>query len=237
MSSKGSGTVIVRMSDPKLFTPKLTVRVTSVKDKPHTFLLQIIHPNKTEGVIDPKTGEFAQDKRTGRFKKIGKILHSEEVVNKNPDQLKAFLEVKAKGDSLVRNEYADVKTAHEDILFIPAAKKGKMKMKTKEAAQKGLEEDYSNGNSVIDEDVELISDDDFGDDGESLDTDISEIAVNIPEDLDIKTPSLKKEPKSASKVKKTLKTKEKIKNKVKNNTKVKKTKKTKAKNNKNKGKR
>ena len=68
-SSKGSGTVIVRMSDPKIFTPKLTVRVTVVKEKKNTYLLQIIHPNKTEGIVDPKTGEFMQDKRTGKIKK------------------------------------------------------------------------------------------------------------------------------------------------------------------------
>lgn len=237
MSSKGSGTVIVRMSDPKAFTPKLTVRVTAVKDKPNAYLLQIIHPNKTEGVIDPKTGQFIQDKRTGKFKKVGKILHSEEVVNKNPDQLKAFLEVKAKGDMLVQTEYAHISTAYEEILFIPAAKKGKMKMKTKQAAEKGLEEDYAHGKaSLDDEDVELISDDDFVDDAEILE-DASDLEVNLPEDLAIKSVSSKKEVKSVVKPKKV---KEKTKNKVKNKTKpkkVKKTLKTKVKNNKNKGKR
>lgn len=217
--SKGSGTVIVKMSDPKIFTPKLTVRVSAVAGKKNTFLLQIIHPNKTEGVVDPKTGQLIQDKRTGKFKKIGKVIHSEEVVNNNPDQLKAFLEVKATGDVLIKTEYAHIRTDYEEILHIPAGKKGKMKMKTMEAAKKGLEEAYSDEVDAAsgDEEVELMSDDEdfLGDD--ITNALVGDLKIDLP-DSDAPVSKTKK---ASSKAKKESKVKEKIKNNTKNNKKIK----------------
>ena len=142
-------------------------------------------------------------------------MHSEEIVNNNPDQYKAFLEVKAIGDNLVKTEFAHVRTDYEDILFIPAARKGKMKMKTKGAAERGLEEDYAN-ESDVDHDVELMTDDDF----EDINSSDVEIDLNLsgldqsPKIVSNESSQTIKKPKKAAKVKVS-------KNNIKNNKKAK----------------
>ena len=235
-----SGTVIVKLSDVSAFMPKLTVRVSSVPGKPNTFLLAIVHPNKTEAVLDPKTGEIIKNKRTGRIKKVGAVLHSEEVINLNSDQMEAFLEVKAMGDEMLSNgKFKSVETKFEEILHIPAARKGKMKLKTKNALAKGLEEDYADG-SVDDEEVELLED-------EVIDPDMEDNNEVVEEEdlVVVKVSKLAKKSKKTIKIiKKHLKAKvtkpKAFKNNNKNNKKIKvskKTKKAKNKRNKNKQKR
>lgn len=218
MASKGSGKFIVSLADQTKFSPKLTVRVSAVKNQDHHYKLSVHHPNKTEPVLN-SLGEIIKDKRTGKIKTIGKVLHEEIVVNENPNDLEAFLAVQKIGNDLIaEGKFAHVETKYQEILFIPAGRKGRSKLKTKKAVDSGAEDEYDNlydPNAAVDTS-------EVSDDIEMLDDDVAiptEDDVDVVEDVDLEiedeAPVIEKTKKpSAKKIKST-------KNKIKNNKKSK----------------
>lgn len=246
MSGKGSGKFIVKLSDQTAFGPKLTVKVTKTEEK-GKFLLQIVHPNKTVPVLNAK-GEEIVDKRSGRKKLVGAVLYEQIVENNNVDELKAFLEVQAIGNKMVNPPYFDkdanngkggyvggefhnYKTEYQEILFIPAARKGKAKLKTKKSIVSGADGEVDNHYDEQEEmqDIEY-SEEDLNQD----DLDEQEIQEPIAKEVYPKVIVVGKKRKNSAKPKeeKTKKQnlkKEKVKNNNKNNKKAKVVKKTKAK--------
>lgn len=251
-SGKGSGKFIVKLPDQTAFGPKLTVRVKKLES--NKFLLQIVHPNKTVPVLNDK-GEEIVDKRSGRRKLTGAIIHEQTIENNNPDDLKAFLEVQEIGNKMVNAPYHDpsanggkggyvggelynLKTDYQEILFIPAARKGKAKLKTRKMASQGGGEETD---ELYDENSEVstleYSEEDLNQEDPVIEV-IPELEESIPEIIvsDKKKAKQKIKPSKAKVVKK-VKTKiTKIKNKPKNNKKLKVKNKTSVKASKNKNK-
>jgi hypothetical protein len=238
-SGKGSGKFIVNLADQTKFGPKLTVQVSKALDEEGKFikgkyLLQIVHPNKTVPVLNAK-GEEIVDKRSGRRKLVGAVILEQVVENSNPDEIKAFLEVKAIGDKMlgpkywddeanngrggyVGGEYYNFKTDYEEILFIPAARKGKSKLKTKKSISQGIDGEVDNQYDEQDDMQEVIYTE------EELNQEDVEVVTLPPEEVEApKVIVVGKKGKKPAKVKKEKVVKVKAKaTKVKNNNKNKK---------------
>lgn len=238
-SGKGSGKFIVKLADQTAFGPKLTVRVKKIES--NKFLLQLVHPNKTVPVLNDK-GEEIVDKRSGRRKLTGAIIFEQVVENNNPDEMKAFLEVQEIGNKMVNppyhdpmanggkggyvgGEYHNFKTEYQEILFIPAARKGKAKLKTKKMASQGGGEETD---ELYDENEEAstveYSEEDLNQ--EDVEPVVSEDESVEAEEVKPKVIVVEKKKSKSSakkaKVEKKVKTKiTKVKNKAKNNKKAK----------------
>lgn len=240
MSSKGTGKFIVSLADHTKFGPKIAVRVSKIETG--KYRLSLHHPNKTVPVLNEK-GEEIIDKRTGRKKLEGKILHEQIVENNNSDEMQAFLEVKALGDKMINPPYFDreanngkgghvggefynMQTEYQEILFIPAMRKGRSKLNTKKAIQSGNED--GEVDLEYDENAEVSV-------GEISETDLNQDDFEIPEVNDsekeqivivskkksLKAKVAKDIEKPKKKEKKIKALTKKVKNKVKNNKKSK----------------
>ena len=191
MSAKSSS-FIVRLADQSSFNPKLSVRVSVVKEKKSTYLLQIIHPNTKVAV------------------------HEEEIVDENPSQYDAVIAVTKKGQELLASDKLKaVETKYEPIIHIPAARKGRTKLKTKESVLKGTGDEYADESSDIAlEDIEMDNMDAPMDDVEEIDVEIEETVVVIVKE---KKASKVKPAKNNKKIKVKAKAEKKVKKVVKNN--------------------
>lgn len=119
--AKSINKFIVKLSDLSNFKPKLTVKVSVVKDKPHTYKIQLVHPNYT---LDEAK------------KKVYKMVHEEEFVSEKPvmqaisDAVKKGYEIRERPEI----QMVEMQTEYIDQIFIPQGRRGKVKLKTKATA-------------------------------------------------------------------------------------------------------
>lgn len=99
---------------PEEKKPAKLIKVVKKTDKKNHFQIQILHPNKNkEGIHDIL------------YDKVHRISSDSE------DQMEQFILAQGKANEILSTYFSDVKTTHEDIKYIPAGKKGKMKLNTR----------------------------------------------------------------------------------------------------------
>lgn len=289
MTAKSSS-FIVRLADQSSFNPKLSVKVSVVKEKVDTFLLQIIHPNSKAVVhseelqetsskpkldvdrisernnhyvirlTDPKTKKIISEEEV-----LAEITKVDDVIKKNRNvsdkasllvlkdafnrkilvqevieepitsetifeniikrgnlqvQTHMVLLVTKKGqDLLMTDKLRQVETKYEPIIHIPAAKKGKMKLNTKNAAKKGIKggEYVELDEDMGTEDLDSVEMENFEDGVDILE---AEPVKSVPKSKDKVILKNNKASKKSKKVKKAVKDK-KVKNNRKENVKYK----------------
>lgn len=189
MSAKSSS-FIVRLADQSSFNPKLSLKVSVVKEKKNTYLLQIIHPNTKVAV------------------------HEEEIVDNNPSQYDAVIAVTKRGQELLASDkLKSVETKYEPIIHIPAARKGRTKLKTKESVLKGTGDEYADESSDIAlEDIEMDNLDSPIEDVEEVEIEVEETIVVVKEKKSAKAKAVKNNKKVKAKAKTEKKTKKVVKN-------------------------
>lgn len=128
--SKTTNKFIVKLLDPSNFKPNFMVRATPVAGKDKTFSIKIYHPN-------PKLGENGKPELVNG-KEVKTVVHEEEYVAKAADEKDRFIEAIAYGKSLLDTD--KLKEAAKSVkwveqIFIPAARRGRVKLKTKESVE------------------------------------------------------------------------------------------------------
>lgn len=94
--------------------PALPIKIVDKDEKKNHFRIKILHPNK--------------DKEGNR-----EVLYDQvhRVSPETDDLMEGFNLAQAKAQEIIDTKFADLETKHEEILYIPAARTGKMKLKKK----------------------------------------------------------------------------------------------------------
>lgn len=189
--AKSINKFIVKLADQSSFKPQLAVAVTAIKEVKNKYLVKLLHPNTKE------------------------IVYSEEFTAVEKDNIKAAMAALSYGKTLLdKPEVQNIQSGieYKEQLFIPQGKRGKMKLKTKEAAE--LDKKELDLVKEMDENFEELEDLEVLE--ENLDEmEIEEFEEKIvieEEDIEISLPKKIKKPKKDIKNKKKIVKKE-IKNK------------------------